>query len=149
MEDRAGFEVHSFGQVHHHLHTHRPFALVVSGREAERGVELAADSADRTVGDHGEGGPDVHAGQKAGVGIALLVHALVGQADTGDAFALDECPLHRHPRPHLHGSGGHQVPADELHKLPERQDQPALLVVEGRDVGKLVGEVPGLPRKVE
>ncbi len=143
VKDHAGFEGGVLGQVHHHLHADCPLALVVSFGQAEDFVELATDRAHRPIADHGQGGADVHAGQESVFGVAVLIDALVGQADSGHTAAFDERFLYGHSRPHLHGAGGHQLHADVLQELAERHHEAAFLVQEGRNVGQLDGMVFG------
>ena len=78
-------------------------------------------------------------GRKAGLGIAFLIDALIGQAHAVHQAAFDERFRHRHAGPDLHRAGGHQLAADVLHELAEREDQAAFLVEERRNVGQLDG----------
>src|SRR4029453_1415155 len=75
----------NFRQIHHHLHADRPFALVVAFGQAELRIEFAAHHAHRTIAHYRQRGAHVHAGQEGGLGISVLIHALIGQADSGHA----------------------------------------------------------------
>ena len=97
-----GLEGSVGGQVHDELHAHRPIAGVVAFGQAELRVELLADGADRAVADNGERGVNVHARHEAVAGLALLIHALVEQADADDFVVLDERLGHRRAGPDLH-----------------------------------------------
>ena len=80
----------------------RPFALVVAFGQAELRIELPAHRAHGTVAHHRQRGAHVHAGQEAGLGISVLVHALIDQADSQHPLVFDQRLLHRHARPDLH-----------------------------------------------
>ena len=101
VKDRAGFERRALGQIHHHLHADRPFALVVAIGQAELRIELPADRAHRPVAHHRQRGAHVHAGQEGRLGISVLIHALIGQADSRHPLVFDQRFLYRHSRPDL------------------------------------------------
>ena len=85
-----GFERSALRQIHHHLHADRPFALMVAFGQAELRIELPSHRAHRPIAHHGQRGAHVHAGQEGGLGIAVLVHALIGQADPSHPFVFDQ-----------------------------------------------------------
>ena len=138
MEDGAGFQAGAVRQVHHHLHADGPLALMVSVGEAEFRVELAADGAHGPIAHHREGRADIHAGKVVGLGSALGVHALIGEAHAEDAFAggIDEGFGDGHAGPDLDRAGAHQFTADELHELAEGENQAAGLVEKRRNIGQ-------------
>ena len=70
VEHEAGFQVHALAKVHHHLHADGPFPLVMARGQAEMRVQLPAYRAHRPIAHHGQGRLYVHAGHKAGFGIA-------------------------------------------------------------------------------
>ncbi len=149
VEDRAGFQRSALGQIHHHLHAHRPFALVVAFGQAELRIELPPHRAHRPIAHHRQRGAYVHAGQEAGLGIAVLIHALIDEADSQHPLVFDQRFLYRHSGPDLHRAGGHQLPADMLQELSQRHHQAALLVQEWRNVGQLHGMLAEPPRARE
>ena len=132
VQDGAGLEGGVGGQVHDELHAHRPVARVVAFGQAELRVELLADGADRAVADDGERGVDVHARHEAVARLALLIHALVEQADADDFVVLDQRLGHRRAGPDLDRAGALDLGANPLHELAHREHQPAGLVQERR-----------------
>jgi hypothetical protein len=69
------------GQIDDELHADGPITSVVALGHAEVLIELLADWADGAVADYGEGGMDIHARREVFAGTALLVDALVEEAD--------------------------------------------------------------------
>ena len=112
-------------------------------------VDLAADGPIPAVADHGERGTDVHARRESRIGIAVLVHALVDQAHSGDPMVLDQSFRHGRAGPDLHRAGGHQLLADPLIELPDGKHQPVLLVQEIGRVGQLDRIVLEVKKRLE
>ena len=117
VEDCAGFEVGMSREVDHHLHADGPVILMIAGGQAEAFVELAANGSHRSVADHGQSGPNVHAGHEAIGRIALEIGALVNEPHADHLIAVDERAGHRGGGPHLHGAGAHDLCPDPLHEL--------------------------------
>ena len=116
MDHCAGLEVAGGRQLDHGLHANGPVMLMVAFRQAEVAVELAADRADRPVAHDGQPRVDVHARHERRLGIALLVHALIGETHAQHAVALHDRRAHRRARPYLHQAGAHQLVADPRHE---------------------------------
>ena len=117
VKDHAGFEGSILGQVHHHLHADRPFALVMPRGQAEDFIELAPHRAHRPIADHGQRGAHVHTGQERVFGVTVLIDALIGEADSGHPAVFDERFLYGHSRPDLYRAAGHELHADVLQEL--------------------------------
>ena len=88
VKHRAGLQVGLLGQVDHHLHAHRPFAMMVAGRQSEVLVQLAAHRSHRPVAHHGQRRVNIHARHEAGFRPAIPVHALIAQAHAADLARL-------------------------------------------------------------
>ena len=102
MNHRARFEYGVRGQIDNEFHAHGPIVLVMAVGQAEMIVELLADRPDRTVANHRERGTDVHTRREAVSRVALLVHTLVEQPDSGNFVVLDQRHGRRRGRPDLH-----------------------------------------------
>ncbi len=114
---------------------------MVSGRQPDLRIDLAADGAHRPVAHHGEPRTYVHAGQITRVGIALAIRALIHQPHAGDAAVFDQRLGDRSAGPHLHGAGGHQTRTHPLHELAHGKHQPAAFVQEFGRVRQFDGVV--------
>ena len=134
MNDRAGFERAGLRQFNDGLHAHGPVMLMIAGWQAEMLVELAADSADRSVADYGETRMDIHARHiSRWIRIALLVHALICEAYTEDLVALQDRCTDGRTWPDLSKTGTHDLSADPGHKGPHGGYEAMMLLEEGGD----------------
>ena len=94
------------------------------------------DRADRPISDDRKRRAYIHSGSEAGLRVSLAVHTLIDQAHAQDLAILDECLVHRHPRPDLHCAARHQLRAYPLVELADGKHQPIFLVEETRRVGQ-------------
>jgi hypothetical protein len=136
VQGGAGAEVHVLPQVDDHLHADRPLAPMPALGKAEALVELSCHGPHGAIAHHGEGSPDVHAGHVARLGHPALVRPLVHQADADNPAVLDEGRGHGGARPDLDHTGAHDLRADPLGELADGEDQAAVLLQEGRNVGE-------------
>ena len=104
-------------------------------------IDGLANGADGAVADDGEARLHVHAGQVAFSGRALLVDALVSQAQAGDGAIGEERLGDRRAGPDLHKAAREKLRCDPLVELAERKQQASALVQEAGNPGQGEGVV--------
>ena len=147
VPDRAGLERGVFGQLDDELHAESPLAVRMACGQTKALVEPLANRADGTVAHHGELRANIHAGHEAVGRRAEFVHALVGEAEAGDATILrvrdatKDGSTDGRARPDLHEAAGHQLRANPLVELADGKDQATAFVEKRRCPGQLEGKV--------
>src|SRR6266567_5496844 len=104
VQDRARLKSAIFAEFDHHLHSQRPFAGVVAGRNSEVRVDLAPDGSDGAITNDGERGAQIHAGRETCFWMSLKISSLIGEAHTCNSLFLDQWFGDWHARPDLHHS---------------------------------------------
>ena len=136
VEDRARFEINLGPKFDDELHAQRPLADFIARGSSQPSVEVVTDRPDRPISDDRERRAYIHSGSEAGLRFSLAVHTLIEQAHTQDLAVLDQCLVHRHPRPDLHRAARHQLRAYPLVELADGKYKPIFFVKETRRVGQ-------------
>ena len=130
VQDRAGFERATVGEIDDKFHAERPIVRVVSLGNTERLVELLSDRANRTVGHDGETRAHFHTGHESVGRLAVLRHALIDEPYAGHAAVLDDRFADGAAGPDLRGAGADDLLRDPLGELSHREDESAVLFEE-------------------